>query len=136
MIFTETALPGAFVIELERREDSRGYFARAFCQHEFADHGLKPSDRPGERRLQQDGWHACAECISSSRRRPRRRSCVAYAARSSTSSSTSARRARRYLESVSVELNEENGRALYVPERFAHGYQTLVGPDGNQLSGW
>ena len=31
-----------------------------------------------------------------------------------------------YLESISVELNEENGRALYVPERFAHGYQTLV----------
>ena len=30
-----------------------------------------------------------------------------------------------YLQSVSVELNEENGRALYVPERFAHGYQTL-----------
>ena len=42
MIFTETALPGAFVIDLERREDSRGYFARAFCQNEFADHGLKP----------------------------------------------------------------------------------------------
>ena len=31
-----------------------------------------------------------------------------------------------YLESVSVDLNEDNGRALYVPERFAHGYQTLV----------
>jgi dTDP-4-dehydrorhamnose 3,5-epimerase len=31
-----------------------------------------------------------------------------------------------YLQSVAVELNEENGRALYVPERFAHGYQTLV----------
>ena len=37
MIFNETALPGAFVIDLERREDSRGYFARAFCQHELAD---------------------------------------------------------------------------------------------------
>ena len=42
MIFTETALPGAFVIDLERREDSRGYFARSFCQHELADQGLKP----------------------------------------------------------------------------------------------
>ena len=42
MIFTETALQGAFVIDLERREDSRGYFARAFCQNELADHGLKP----------------------------------------------------------------------------------------------
>ena len=42
MIFTETELPGAFLIDLERREDSRGYFARAFCQHELADHGLEP----------------------------------------------------------------------------------------------
>jgi dTDP-4-dehydrorhamnose 3,5-epimerase len=42
MIFTETKLAGAFIIDLERREDSRGYFARAFCQHEFEQHGLKP----------------------------------------------------------------------------------------------
>ena len=42
MIFTETKLKGAFVIDLERREDSRGFFARAFCQHEFEAHGLKP----------------------------------------------------------------------------------------------
>ena len=42
MIFTETKLAGAFIIDLERREDSRGYFARAFCQHEFEEHGLKP----------------------------------------------------------------------------------------------
>ena len=42
MIFTETKLKGAFIIDLERREDERGFFARAFCQHEFAAHGLKP----------------------------------------------------------------------------------------------
>ena len=42
MIFTETKLEGAFIIDLERREDERGFFARAFCQHEFAAHGLKP----------------------------------------------------------------------------------------------
>ena len=42
MIFNETRLKGAFVIELERREDDRGFFARSFCQKEFADHGLKP----------------------------------------------------------------------------------------------
>ena len=43
MIFTETKLAGAFIIDLERREDDRGFFARAFCQNEFADHGLKPT---------------------------------------------------------------------------------------------
>ena len=42
MIFTETALKGAYTLDLERREDSRGFFARAFCQHEFEAHGLKP----------------------------------------------------------------------------------------------
>ena len=38
MIFTETKLQGAFIIDLERREDERGFFARAFCQHEFEEH--------------------------------------------------------------------------------------------------
>ena len=42
MIFVQTELKGAFVIELERREDNRGFFARAFCQKEFEAHGLKP----------------------------------------------------------------------------------------------
>src|SRR4249919_3472447 len=42
MLFTETTLLGAFVIDLERIEDDRGYFARAFCQHEFEAHGLNP----------------------------------------------------------------------------------------------
>ncbi len=40
MIFTETKLPGAFVIEPEMHEDHRGFFARTFCRREFKDHGL------------------------------------------------------------------------------------------------
>src|SRR5882757_7750216 len=42
MIFTETKLAGAYVIDLERRQDNRGFFARMFCQKEFTAHGLKP----------------------------------------------------------------------------------------------
>lgn len=42
MRFLETPLRGAYVIEIERREDERGYFARAWCQHEFEEHGLNP----------------------------------------------------------------------------------------------
>src|ERR1700674_1088667 len=42
MVFIETKLKGAYVIDLEPREDSRGFFARAFCQKEFEAHGLKP----------------------------------------------------------------------------------------------
>ena len=41
MIFQETRLPGAFFIDLERREDVRGFFARAFCAKEFDAHGLR-----------------------------------------------------------------------------------------------
>ena len=43
MIFTETKLKGAFVIEPERLEDERGFFARSFCRKEFEAHGLNPT---------------------------------------------------------------------------------------------
>ena len=42
VIFTETNLAGAYVIDLEKMEDDRGFFARAFCQNEFKEHGLNP----------------------------------------------------------------------------------------------
>ncbi|MBI4620269.1 MAG: dTDP-4-dehydrorhamnose 3,5-epimerase [Desulfobacterales bacterium] len=42
MIFTETKLKGAYIIELEPIEDERGFFARSFCQKEFEKHGLNP----------------------------------------------------------------------------------------------
>jgi dTDP-4-dehydrorhamnose 3,5-epimerase len=40
VIFEQTRLSGAFLVDLERREDSRGFFARTWCANEFADHGL------------------------------------------------------------------------------------------------
>jgi dTDP-4-dehydrorhamnose 3,5-epimerase len=40
MTFTELKLKGAYTIDLERREDSRGFFARSWCLKEFVDHGL------------------------------------------------------------------------------------------------
>lgn len=43
MIFKETPIPGAFVVELEKRRDFRGFFARAFCTQEFKAHGLEPA---------------------------------------------------------------------------------------------
>ena len=42
MIFTETELPGAFLIGLAPHSDERGFFARAFCRQEFEKHGLVP----------------------------------------------------------------------------------------------
>jgi len=42
MLFTETKLKGAYLIEPQRLEDERGFFACTFCEHEFADHGICP----------------------------------------------------------------------------------------------
>ena len=42
MIFTETKLKGAYIIDIEKLEDERGFFARSFCQKEFESHGLNP----------------------------------------------------------------------------------------------
>ena len=125
MIFTETELSGAFTLDLERREDSRGYFARAFCQHELADHGLKPviaqanvafNNVAGTLRGMHFQFPPKAETKIV---RCTRGAILDIIVDLRPESPT-------YLESVSVELSEENGRALYVPERFAHGYQTLA----------
>src|SRR3972149_6812455 len=42
MIFTETKLKGAFIIDIEPREDERGFFTRSWCEDEFQKHGLNP----------------------------------------------------------------------------------------------
>jgi dTDP-4-dehydrorhamnose 3,5-epimerase len=41
MIFTETKLDEEFIVDLDLKGDNRGFFARAFCQHEFEKHRLK-----------------------------------------------------------------------------------------------
>ncbi len=125
MIFTETKLAGAFVIDLERREDDRGFFARAFCQHEFADHGLKPviaqaniayNRVAGTLRGMHFQFPPAAETKLV---RCTRGAILDIIVDLRPESPT-------YLEHVAVELTADNHRALYVPERFAHGYQVLV----------
>jgi dTDP-4-dehydrorhamnose 3,5-epimerase len=124
VIFQETKLSGAFVIDLDHREDERGFFARTFCQHEFAEHGLKP-------------LIAQANVASNLRRGTLRGMHFQYPPAAETKLVRCTRGAvldiivdlrpesPTYLHHVAVELNEANMRALYVPERFAHGYQTL-----------
>jgi dTDP-4-dehydrorhamnose 3,5-epimerase len=124
MIFTETKLKGAYVIDLERREDARGFFARAFCQHEFEAHGLKPviaqanvahNHQKGTVR----GMHFQIPPAAETKLvRCTRGAILDIIVDLRPESPT-------YLQHVAVELNEDNQRALYVPERFAHGYQVL-----------
>jgi dTDP-4-dehydrorhamnose 3,5-epimerase len=131
VIFTETKLQGAFIIDIERRVDERGFFARTFCQHEFRDHGLKPII-------------AQANIASNHKKGTLRGMHFQYPPMAETKLVRCTRGAildiivdlrpesETYLQHIAVELNEENMRALYVPERFAHGYQALR--DGTDTS--
>src|SRR6476646_2564532 len=125
MQFSKTKLEGAYVIELERREDSRGFFARAFCQKEFAAQGLKPiiaqanvayNFKKGTLRGMHFQFPPAAETKLV---RCTRGAILDIIVDLRPESPT-------YLKHVAVELNEDNQRALYVPERLAHGYQALA----------
>jgi dTDP-4-dehydrorhamnose 3,5-epimerase len=124
LIFTETNLKGAFIIDLERREDSRGFFARAFCQNEFKTHGLKPTIAQANiahniKKGTVRGIHFQFPPAAESKLvRCTRGAILDIIVDLRPESET-------YLQHVGVALNEDNQRALYVPERFAHGYQTL-----------
>jgi dTDP-4-dehydrorhamnose 3,5-epimerase len=125
MLFTETKLAGAYILDLERREDERGYFARAFCQNEFAEHGLNTRIAQANVAFNRDrgtlrGMHFQFPPAAETKLvRCTRGAIVDVIVDLRPESLT-------YLEHVAVELTEENGRALYVPERFAHGYQVLA----------
>jgi dTDP-4-dehydrorhamnose 3,5-epimerase len=125
MIFIETQLAGAYIIDIEPRSDARGYFARAFCQREFEAHGLKPiiaqanvahNIKKGTLRGMHFQFPPAAETKLV---RCTRGAILDIIVDLRPESET-------YLQHISVELNEENQRALYVPERFAHGYQVLA----------
>lgn len=124
MIFTETKLKGAFVIELERREDERGFFARSFCQLEFDEHGLKPV-------IAQSG--IATNCKKGTVRGmhfqfpPATETKLVRCTRGAILDIIVDLRpeSETYLQHVAVELDAKTMRALYVPERFAHGYQVL-----------
>ena len=124
MNFTETKLRGAFVIDIERREDERGFFARTFCQNEFAAHGLKPliaqanvafNKSKGTLRGMHFQYPPAAETKLV---RCTRGAILDIIVDLRPESET-------YLDHIAVELSADNYRALYVPERFAHGYQVL-----------
>jgi dTDP-4-dehydrorhamnose 3,5-epimerase len=125
MIFTETKLKGAFLIDLERREDSRGFFARAFCQNEFEAHHLKPVIAQANLAYNKvkgtvRGMHFQIPPKAETKLvRCTRGAILDIIVDLRPESPT-------YLQHISAELNEDNHRALYVPERFAHGYQVLV----------
>jgi dTDP-4-dehydrorhamnose 3,5-epimerase len=124
VLFTETKLIGAFIIDLERREDDRGFFARAFCQNEFSDHGLKPVIAQAN-----IGFNRRRGCVRGMHFQypPAAETKVVRCTRGGVFDVIVDLRPESptYLEHISVELTADNHRAIYIPERFAHGYQAL-----------
>jgi dTDP-4-dehydrorhamnose 3,5-epimerase len=125
MIFTPTRLAGARVIDLERREDERGFFARSWCRHEFEEQGLNAqlvqcSISFNTVRGTLRGMHYQAK--------PHEEAKVVRCTRGGVHDVIIDLRpdSPTYLLWEAVELSEENRRMLYVPEGVAHGFQTLV----------
>jgi dTDP-4-dehydrorhamnose 3,5-epimerase len=131
VIFTETKLKGAFIIDPERLEDERGFFARTWCQRESEVHGL------------QSNWLQCN--VSFNKRKGTLRG-MHY----QVSPFAEAKLVRCTMGAIhdviidlrpagptfkhwmAVELSAENHRMLYIPEGFAHGFLTLA--DNTEIS--
>ncbi len=124
MIFKETRLRGAFIIEPERREDERGFFARSFCQHEFQDHGLNPTVAQcnisfNRRKGTLRGMHYQAKPDLEARLVRCTRGSIYDVIIDLRSDSPT------FKEWMGEELTSDNYRLFYVPEGFAHGFLTL-----------
>jgi dTDP-4-dehydrorhamnose 3,5-epimerase len=125
MRITETTLRGAFVIDIERREDERGYFARTYCREEFERAGLNAtyeqcSTSFNRRRGTLRGMHFQLEPAEEHKLVRCTRGRIYDVIVDLRSESPT-----RYAW-LAVELSEDTGRAVYVPPGFAHGFQTLV----------
>jgi dTDP-4-dehydrorhamnose 3,5-epimerase len=124
MIFTETILKNAYIIELEKREDHRGFFARTWDKKEFEEHNLNSN-------LVQCNVSFSKKCGTLRgmhyQKNPFEESKVIRCTKGKifdviidlrSSSST-------FKKWFGIELTEENYKMLYVPEGFAHGFQSL-----------
>ena len=130
MIFTETARKSAYIIDIEQKEDSRGFFARTFCAQEFVDHGLEITNAQCSIAFNYNkgtlrGMHyQVAPATEAKLVRCTQGAIYDVIVDMRPDSHT-------YLSHVGVELTADNRRALYVPKMFAHGYQTLT--DGAEV---
>ncbi len=125
MIFTATPLSGLCIVELEPISDERGFFARSWCGEEFIKHKLNPrlaqcnisfNHKAGTLRglHYQSHPHQEAKLV-----RATMGSIFDVAVDIRPGSDT-------YLQWFGVELSAQNRKALYIPEGFAHGFQTLT----------
>ncbi len=124
MIFTPAPLEGAYLIDVERHADERGFLARTFCEREFAEHGapmrvVQSSTIHSPRRHTLRGLHF--------QEAPHREIKVVRCTRGSIFlvMVDLRRGSATRNEWLGIELSARNERLAYVPEGFAQGYQTL-----------
>jgi len=122
--YTPFSLPGVFVVEPDLIEDERGFFARSFCMNEFEKHGLDPrlvqcnisfNKKKGTLRGMhyQTGDHGEAKLVR----------CTMGAIYDVIIDLRPA--SQTFKKWAAIELSSENRKMLYIPEGFAHGFQTL-----------
>lgn len=124
MVFSETALKGAFIIDIKKLEDERGFFARGWCEKEFQEHGLV--------------FHIAQANISHNKKKGTLRGMHYQAAPYEETKLIRCTKgalydviidlrpdSATYKQWIGVELTADNYRLLYVPENFAHGFMTL-----------
>jgi dTDP-4-dehydrorhamnose 3,5-epimerase len=124
MIFTDTKLVDAYIIEPEKKHDVRGFFARVWCQQEFANHGLishlvqinvSHNKKCGTLR----GMHYQVEPFQESKLVRCTRGAIYDVIIDLRQNSPT------YRQWLGVKLTADDYKMLYVPEGFAHGFQTL-----------
>ncbi|BDV43034.1 dTDP-4-dehydrorhamnose 3,5-epimerase [Geotalea uraniireducens] len=123
MIFTPLELANAFLIEPERLEDQRGFFARSFCREEFASRGLNP-----EIAQCNISYNASKGTLRGMHyQHPRGEDKVVRCTRGAIFDVIIDLRpdSATFKQHFGVLLTEMNRRMLYVPVGFAHGFQTL-----------
>jgi len=125
MIFAATQLDDAWLIEVEPREDQRGFFARTWCRQELAAQGLDTEIAQESLSYNRDrgtlrGLHF--------QRSPHEETKIVRCTRGGIFDVIVDLRPRSptYLQWQGFELTAENRKALYVPKGFAHGFQTFT----------
>jgi dTDP-4-dehydrorhamnose 3,5-epimerase len=125
MIFKETKLGGAFIIDLEKHQDERGFFARTFCRKELEQHGLISDVAQANMSLSQKkgtlrGMHY--------QRSPFEETKLVRCTQGALYDVIIDLRpdSPTYRQWIGVELTAANTRMLFVPKQFAHGFVTLA----------
>jgi len=124
MIFTETKLKGAYIVDVDRLADERGFLARTFCREEFTRHGLNSTLAQTSISFNHEkgtlrGMHYQVAPFEETK--------VVRCTRGSMYDVIVdlRRDSKTFQRWISTELSADNRRMLYIPENFAHGFITL-----------